>query len=164
MSLLKKLGKKELQLFADTDVVSPVNGEIIPASEINDGVFAQEMMGQTIGIIPSDGTVVSPVNGTIVALYPTGHAFGIMGKNGNGYLIHIGINTSSMNGKGFKCFVQQGDEVAAGQKIIDVDLSEVKKEGHDTTIMIIVTDKAKDDYKIDFIDPTIVERANKINK
>lgn len=165
MGLFDKLfNKNEVPTFEDTDIVSPVTGKMIPANEISDAVFAQEMMGQTIGIIPSEGTVVSPVNGKIVTMFPTGHAFGVMTNDGNGFLVHIGIDTVSMNGKGFKTFVKQGDKVKAGQKIVTVDLNEVTKAGYDTTVMLIVTDKSSNDYKVNYIDLKEVLKAEKINK
>lgn len=164
MGLLDKLLKKEeIPVYSDLDVVSPVTGKMIPANQIQDTVFAQEMMGQTIGIIPTDGIVVSPVNGKIVTLFPTGHAFGVMANDGNCYLVHIGIDTVNMNGKGFKTFAKQGDTIKAGQKIIQADLNEIKKLGYDTTVMLIVTDKSKDDFHVNYINLGNIKKGQKIN-
>lgn len=86
-------------------------------------MFAQEIMGQTIGFVPKNGLIVSPANGTLEVVFQTGHAFGVRMQDGTGLLVHIGINTVDMNGKGFKIFARQGDTVKAGQPIIFVDLA-----------------------------------------
>lgn len=161
MALFSKLFNKKM--YSDTDVVSPVKGRMIPCSEINDAVFSQEMMGQTIGIEPCDGVVCSPVNGVIEAMFPTHHAFGIKTANGTGYLVHIGIDTVALNGEGFKAFAKQGDSVKAGQKIVVVDMDKVKKVGYPLTTMLIVTDKPSEDFKVNYIDYKDVERAEIIN-
>lgn len=154
--------KKEVKI-PDDDVLAIVNGKMIPASQIQDPVFAQEMMGQTIGFIPEQSDVFSPVNGIISVLFPTKHAFGIQADNGNAYLVHIGIDTVSLDGKGFKTFVKQGDRVKAGQKIIEVDWNLLQKEGFNTTTMLILTDKKSDDFKENYVDFKNVTAKEKIN-
>ena len=81
MGLFDKLLKKKEEI-----IVSPASGKMIPASEINDPVFGEEMIGQTIGIIPTEGTIVCPIDGIVEVAFPTGHAFGIKGNDGNGYV------------------------------------------------------------------------------
>ena len=154
--------KKEVKI-PDDDVLAIVNGKMIPASQIQDPVFEQEMMGQTIGFIPEQSDVFSPVNGTISVLFRTKHAFGIQADNGNAYLVHIGIDTVSLDGKGFKIFVKQGDRVKAGQKIIEVDWNLLQKEGFNTTTMLILTDKKSDDFKENYVDFKNVTAKEKIN-
>lgn len=166
MGLFDKLLKKESSVpsVSDKDVLAVVSGKMIPASEISDPVFGEEMMGQTIGFIPSEGTVVCPVNGVVEVAFPTGHAFGIKGNDGNGYLVHVGIDTVSLNGKGFKAFLKQGQKVKAGQKAVEMDIDLVEKAGLSTTTMLIITDKVNDAFKVNYIDFQNVDRGQKINK
>ena len=161
MSFLQKLWKKNE--IKDGDIVSPVTGTIIATKDIADSVFAQEIMGQTIGIVPEEGIVVCPVNGKVEVLFPTGHAFGIKGNDGNSYLVHIGIETVNLRGKGFTTWIKQGQNVKAGQKAVDVDLQYVKSNGLDTTVMLIVTEK-KDDCNIQYVEKSNVIKAEKINQ
>lgn len=164
MGLFDKLFKKEeLPTFLDSDVVAVCEGELIPAEKISDPVFAQEMMGKTVAIEPTSGEIVSPVNGTLEAVFPTGHAFGVRGKDGTGYLVHIGIDTVSMNGKGFKVLKKQGDSVKAGELVVKVDLKEVEAAGHPKTTMIIVTEPV-DGKSYNYIDFSSVEKNQIISK
>lgn len=121
-------------------LVSPVKGEIIKANQIKDPVFSQEMMGPTIGFRPYDDTVVSPVNGVIEMVFPTKHAVGIRADSGESYLIHVGIDTVSLNGEGFNSFVKQNQHVSPGQKLIQFDHELLKSKKIDSTIMLIITD------------------------
>ena len=90
----------------------PVDGKILPISEVNDPVFSQEMMGPGFAVVPTSKVVVVPMDGEVVTVFPTSHAFGIKSKNGIEMIIHIGIDTVELNGKGFKPLVKQGDVVA----------------------------------------------------
>ncbi len=145
------------------DIVSPVTGKILPTFEIADTVFSQEMMGQTIAIIPDDGTIVSPVSGVLELVFPTKHAFGVKTNDGLGFLVHIGIDTVTLKGKGFKSFAKKGDRVHFGQKIIEVDLETLKAAGIDTTVMLIITEKNRDDFKIEYPKKENVIRGEKLN-
>ena len=133
--------KKEVVVFNDTDIVSPVNGQMINIENVNDPIFSQKMMGDGVAF-KVDGnqmTVVSPANGELSVLFPTGHAFGVTMKNGIELLVHIGIDTVSSGGKGFKVLnKKQGIKVKAGEEIIRVDLKQLK-EKYDMTTMLIVT-------------------------
>ena len=155
--------KKEIET-PDDDVLAVVTGKMIPAFQIQDPIFAQEMMGQTIGFVPEQSDVVSPVNGIISVLFPTKHAFGIQADNGNEYLVHIGIDTVSLDGKGFKAFVKQGNRVKAGQKIIEVDWNLLQKGGFNTTTMLILTNKKSDNFKENYVDFKNVTVKEKINQ
>lgn len=163
MGMFDRFLKKGTSTLDSAKIVSPVTGKMIPTSEIKDAVFSQEIMGQTIGIVPSEGVVVAPVSGKVVVLFPTGHAFGILGDDGNEYLVHIGIDTVSLNGKGFKNFVKQGDIVKMGQKIVKVDLETIKNAGLDTTVMLIVTKKSQANYQVNYINPSNVIKGQKID-
>ncbi|MDO4466451.1 MAG: PTS glucose transporter subunit IIA [Bacillota bacterium] len=159
MGLFDRFKKKEKEFT----VVSPATGVMIPAKEIKDPVFAEEMMGQTIGIVPSQSTVVCPVEGTVEVAFPTGHAFGIKTKEGYEVLVHVGIDTVSMNGDGFTSFLQAGQSVKVGDKAVEIDLGKIAKAGFDPTVMLIVT-TTPDGKPISYIDFTSVEKGQKINK
>lgn len=134
--------KKRVRKINDSDIVSPVEGAISPVEEIDDPVFSKELIGQTVLIRPTEETLtlVAPANGVLEVLYPTGHAYAIKMNNGLGLLIHIGIDTVEMNGKGFKVLLKQGSKVKAGQPIVSVDFDMVKKAGYDTGVMMIVSE------------------------
>lgn len=145
--------KKDNNLnIKETDIVSLGNGKMISPKEINDPMFAEEMMGQTIGFILSDGEVVAPATGKLEVLFPTGHAFALRMNDGTGLLVHIGIDTVNLKGKGFKVLKKQGDKVKAGETVVKVDLDAVKQAGYDATTMLIVTEPIHDGEKINFID------------
>lgn len=165
MGLFNKLfGKKDSLETIDNSVVAPVTGRLVSASELSDAVFAQEMLGQTVGIIPADNVVVAPANGTIEMIFDTGHAFGMKTDDGVGLLVHIGVDTVSLNGKGFKVFAKQGDAVKAGQKLVEVDFDAVKAAGLDPTVMLIVTEQPTEGFKINYIDNADVENGQVINQ
>lgn len=128
----------------DTDVHpvllgSPVKGHVIPVSEVKDEVFASKMMGDGVGIIPSDGNIYAPCDGDVVVLFPTGHAIGIA-ADGVESLIHIGINTVELEGKGFQTFVKQGDSVKKGDLLVSFGRELIEAEGYDSTVVFIVTE------------------------
>lgn len=128
----------------DNEVVAVANGELIPASRIKDEAFAAEAMGQTVAVEPSDGLIVSPANGEVEMIFDTGHAFVVRMKDGTGLLIHIGIDTVSLQGKGFRVLKKQGESVKAGEPVVDVDLAAVTKAGYSMQTMIIVSEPADD--------------------
>ena len=121
-------------------VLSPVKGKVIPASEIPDPVFAGEAMGQSVGIVPTEGTVYAPFDGTVMMLFPTKHAIGLQSKDGLEVLIHVGVDTVQMNGEGFEVYVEEGQEIKQGDKLIKMDLEKVKQAGHSTQTLMIVNE------------------------
>lgn len=123
----------------DFAFVSPMTGRLLPIDEVPDEVFAQKMMGDGFAIEPSDGVVVSPVDGEIVNLFPTRHALGIRAENGCEVLVHIGIDTVKLEGKGFESFVQEGDQVKAGQKLLEFDVDFVKENAPSLISPIVFT-------------------------
>lgn len=123
----------------EVEVVSPAAGEVKPLSEATDVAFSSGAMGQGVVLLPSEGKLVSPVSGTVSMLFPTGHAVGITTDEGVELLMHIGIDTVTLNGQGFVAHVKQGDKVKAGQPLMDVDLDFVKSKGLSTETPIIVT-------------------------
>ena len=118
---------------ATDQFVSPIQGELKPLSEVPDAVFAEKMMGDGFAIVPSEGTIVSPVNGKVVSLFPTKHAIGILSDSGREILIHVGIDTVKLEGKGFEALVAQDDRIEIGQPLLQVDLDYIKE--HATSII-----------------------------
>lgn len=123
-------------------VLSPVKGTVIPASEIPDPVFAGEAMGQSVGIVPTEGTVYAPFDGTVMMLFPTKHAIGLQSKDGLEVLIHVGVDTVQMNGEGFEAFVKQDDVIHAGDKLITFDRAKIKDANHPDTVIVVLTNSA----------------------
>lgn len=122
-----------------TAIFPVAKGAVLPITEVNDEVFAQKMMGDGYAVNPSTNTVVSPVDGTIQSVFPTKHAIGIETASGIEVLVHLGIDTVELEGEGFEIFVEEGQEVIAGDKIAEMDLASIKKAGKDTTIMVVFT-------------------------
>ncbi|WP_245580904.1 PTS glucose transporter subunit IIA [Solobacterium moorei] len=123
-------------------ILSPVKGKVISASEIPDPVFAGEVMGQSVGIIPAEGTVYAPFDGTVMMLFPTKHAIGLQSKDGLEVLIHIGVDTVQMNGEGFEAFVKQDDVIHTGDKLIIFDRAKIKDANHPDTVIVVLTNSA----------------------
>lgn len=119
------------------EVTAPVNGTVVPLAEVSDQVFASGALGKGVGIVPAGGTVVSPVSGTVVSVLP--HAYGLLSDDGVEVLVHIGINTVGLEGKGFTPAVQQGSQVLPGTLLATVDLDTVRAAGLDTTTIVLVT-------------------------
>jgi PTS system beta-glucosides-specific IIC component len=126
-----------------TEIGSPVSGETVVLSAVKDKVFASGALGNGIGIVPADGRVYAPFAGTVLTAFPTGHAFGIKSADGVEVLVHIGLDTVQLEGKGFTSAVTQGQEVAAGDLLATVDLDAVKTAGYDTTTVVVVTNTAQ---------------------
>lgn len=119
---------------------SPVKGHVIPVSQVKDEVFASRTMGDGVGIIPVEGKVYAPCDGTIQVVFPTGHAVGISSGDTEA-LIHIGIDTVELNGKGFTAHVQQGQTVKRGELLVSFDKDFIENNGYDPTVVFIVTEK-----------------------
>lgn len=123
----------------DFEIASPVKGQVIPVSEVKDEVFASKGMGDGVGIIASEGKVYAPFDGIIEAVFPTGHAVGVS-ANGVEVLIHIGINTVELDGKGYQAHVKQGDMVKKGDLLVSFDKESIEKAGYDSTVVFVITD------------------------
>lgn len=109
------------------DIVMPVNGELMDISNVPDPVFAEKMTGDGFAVLPHEGLIASPVYGKVFNVFPSKHAIGIMSDGGKEVLVHIGVNTVKLKGQGFNVLVKEGDLVAAGQPIMEVDLAYVKE-------------------------------------
>lgn len=134
-------------LAESAEVVSPLAGQVKPLSQATDPVFSSGVMGQGVVIEPSQGELVSPVNGTVTVLFPTKHAVGIVSEEGIEMLMHIGMDTVSLDGKGFVAHVEQGDKVVVGQQLISFDMDVIKKAGLVTETPVIITNQ--DDFQAD---------------
>ena len=115
-----------------------------PRVQVKDEAFPSEAMGKGVGIEPENGKVYAPFDGNVDAVFPTGHLVGLSDGNGAEVLIHIGVDTVKLEGKGFKTYVSQGDKVKKGDLLVEFDVELLKKEGYDTTVMFITTDTSKD--------------------
>ena len=124
---------------AEETLTSPVNGTQIPLAEVADETFASEMLGATVAVEPADGKIVAPCDGEVSNIFETGHAVCITTEAGGELLIHIGIDTVKMDGKGFTKKVSDGDKVHAGDILVEADLEEIKNAGYQTTTMMILT-------------------------
>lgn len=128
----------------DKEVIeSPIKGEVLKLSDIEDAAFASGVLGNGVAIIPTEGKVVAPVDGEITTLFPSLHAIGITSKNGVEILIHVGLDTVQLQGKGFKAHIKQGDKVTKGQVLLDFNIEEIKAAGYSVVTPIVVTNTAE---------------------
>lgn len=124
---------------ANNELVAPATGTVIPLAEVNDPVFSSASMGQGFAIKPTDGRIIAPVSGTLKVVMKTGHAYGITTADGVDVLVHIGIDTVRLGGKGFAARVSRGEKVQAGDILAEVDLDTMAAEQVDTTTVVVVT-------------------------
>ena len=125
------------------DLVAVANGEVIAIEAVADPVFSGKMMGDGFAVEPTDGTIVSPVSGTIKSVFPTKHAIGIETKEGVEVLVHMGIDTVSLEGKPFSVKVKEGDQVSAGQVLAQVDLEALQQADKKATMIVVFTNMDK---------------------
>ena len=123
-------------------MTSPLAGEIIALEDTPDAVFASGAMGKGVAIEPSVGEVVAPADGVIRLLFPTNHAIGLATDDGAELLIHVGMDTVALDGKGFTAHVVQGSKVKKGQLLLSFDIDTIKEAGYPVTTPIIVTNTA----------------------
>jgi len=123
----------------NSNITSPLKGNIIALSEVKDEAFASEAMGKGIAIEPSEGKVVSPFNGKVVSLFPTKHAIGLLSDDGVEMLIHVGLDTVNLNGKYFEAHVKQDQRISKGQTLVTFNLGKIREEGYITQVPIIIT-------------------------
>ncbi|SUN72142.1 trehalose PTS enzyme II [Streptococcus massiliensis] len=131
-------------------------------SQATDPVFAQGVMGQGVVIEPSEGELVAPVSGVVSVLFPTKHAVGIVSDQGVEMLMHIGMDTVQLDGKGFTAHVAQGDKVTVGQKLISFDMDVIKEAGYVTETPVIITNQ--DLYQADALGqlPRVVKAGDQL--
>lgn len=135
-------------------VVSPIKGEVLNLSDIEDAAFSSGVLGQGVAVVPSDGKVVAPVNGVVTTLFPSLHAIGILSDEGVEVLIHIGLNTVQLEGRGFESFIKQGDRITKGQTILKFDIDVIKEAGYGVVTPIVVTNSSQ------FLDVVQTESKN----
>ena len=126
----------------DETIISPIVGQAVALENVNDPVFSSGAMGQGIAVKPSEGVVYAPADAEVTIAFATGHAFGLKTANGAEILIHVGIDTVSMNGDGFEQKVAQGDKVKAGDVLGTFDSAKIAAASLDDTTMVIVTNTA----------------------
>lgn len=140
-------------------VYSPIEGEIIPITEVNDQVFASKMMGEGFAVLPSKEILTAPISGTVKMIAPTKHAIGIQADDGMEILLHLGIDTVELNGEPFALNIQEGQTIKQGQNIGTIDLKMIEANGKDTTVMVIITDSKEEiaglEYNQDYVQPIL---------
>jgi len=123
-------------------ISAPIKGEAVPLSEVNDGMFSEEILGKGVAIKPAEGVVVSPISGTITATFDSKHAIGLTSDNGMELLIHVGIDTVQLDGEGYEYFVEKDQRVEVGDKLIEFDLEGIANKGYDTITPVVITNSA----------------------
>ena len=133
-----KTTQKE-RLLTKNPVFAAIKGTVIPLSEVEDAAFSTEALGKGVGIVPTDTEVVAPFSGEVVSVFPTKHAIGLKNADGVELLIHIGIDTVSLNGKGFTVHVTEGEHVQQGQSLVTVDFDYIRQQGLSDTVICVIT-------------------------
>ena len=121
------------------EIAAPLTGKVIPVTEVPDPVFAEKVLGDGIAVDPTEGTVYSPVDGTIFQIAHTFHAMGIESDDGLEILVHLGIDTVKLEGKGFQSFVEVGQKVKKGDKIMEMDIGFIREQGLSPMSPCIIT-------------------------
>ncbi len=127
--------KREKEKFL---IYSPLNGMVINIKEVKDPAFSEEILGRGVAIIPAEGTLYAPCNGKISNLIDTFHAVGLTSDFGAEILMHIGFDTVKLKGKYFKAYVNEGDKVKKGDKLIEFDIEKIKDDGFDITTPVVI--------------------------
>ena len=134
-----KTESKFIEDDANTVVYSPMKGELLSLTKVNDEVFASGSMGKGVAINPTDGKVVAPFDGKVTMVYPTKHAIGLTSNTGVEIVVHVGMNTANLHGQYFDVKVENGQEVKKGDLLMEVDLTNILKEGYSLITPIVVT-------------------------
>ncbi len=121
------------------EILSPVSGKVIDLSKVPDEVFSQRLAGDGVAVEPTSTEIVAPADGVLTLIFNTNHAFALTLKNGVELLIHIGIDTVALNGKGFTRLAEQGTKVKAGTPIVRVDKDFIEKSGYSLVTLALIT-------------------------
>ncbi len=143
LNMFKGFFKKDT--IEDPSLTMPLEGRIIPIEEVPDPVFSQKMMGDGFAIVPTNSTVVSPVNGKVISVFPTKHAINLLDDQGREILLHIGLETVSLNGLGFTPFVKDGQKVKKGDRLMDVDFDTIKNKVPSIISSVVFTNLSDDE-------------------
>ncbi|GAB3049235.1 PTS sugar transporter subunit IIA [Virgibacillus ainsalahensis] len=128
-----KKGDNSLTIYA------PVDGEVVQLEDVPDPVFSEKMMGDGIAVKPANGKLVSPVKGEVIQVFPTKHAIGIRAENSAEVLLHIGLETVQLKGDGFTSYVNEGDKVDVGDKLIDFDINIIEEKASSSITPVLIT-------------------------
>lgn len=122
-----------------TEVVTPIKGEVVDLKEVEDGMFSEEILGKGFAVKPIEGVVYAPVSGTVTAVFDSKHAIGLTSDSGLELLIHIGIDTVKLNGVGYEYFVEKGQNIKIGDKLIEFDLEKIAEKGYNIITPVVLT-------------------------
>jgi PTS system beta-glucosides-specific IIC component len=136
-------------------ILSPIEGETRPVSDVNDPTFSEKILGEGIAIQPMKGEVVSPVDGTVAILFETKHAISILSEQGTEILIHIGLDTINLRGEFFRSFVKAKDKVKAGDLLLEFDIDKIKEAGYDLISPVVICNTAKYSEILTFTDKSV---------
>lgn len=166
MGLFDKFKKKAKQenITIETEkgcIYMPIEGEVIPLKEINDGVFSEGILGNGCGIKPLEGKLYAPFDAEVVQVADTKHAIGFFNNEGIELLVHVGMDTVQMNGNGFEPLVKVGDKVKCGQLIMNFSIPEIEKAGYVTTTAVVITNTDEHE-KIDVVKSGQASKLEKI--
>ncbi|EOL44156.1 beta-glucoside-specific PTS transporter subunit IIABC [Enterococcus caccae] len=125
-----------------TEVATPIKGEIVALGSVEDGMFSEEILGKGFAVKPVEGVVYAPVSGTVTAIFDSKHAIGLTSDSGVELLIHIGIDTVQLNGDGYEYFVEKGQNIEIGDKLIQFDLEKITEKGYNIITPVVVTNSA----------------------
>lgn len=130
----------------EEDLYAPVSGECIDITEVSDPVFSAKIMGDGFAVKPDSNIICAPCSGELSMVFATGHAFGITTKDKKEILVHIGIETVNLNGKGFEILKKQKSKVNAGDPVIEINKTEIEAAGYDLTTMVIITSELEGEF------------------
>jgi glucose-specific phosphotransferase system IIA component len=125
-----------------TEIYAPVDGELIAIEDVADPVFSGKVMGDGMAVVPDGSMLCAPATGTLAVLFPTGHAFGVE-TGALSVMVHAGIDTVGLGGKGFSAKASQGDAVKTGAPVVGIDVAAIRAAGYDPTVMVVVTEPAQ---------------------
>ncbi|WP_312642943.1 glucose PTS transporter subunit IIA [Hydrogenoanaerobacterium sp.] len=142
-------------------ILSPVEGEVVPLTQVSDPTFGDEILGKGAAIRPAKGRVVSPVDGTISLMFSTGHAVSIVSDLGTEILIHVGLDTVKLEGRFYKTYAKDGDKIKAGDLLIEFDMDAIVQEGYDIITPVVICNTS--DYaQVEVISGKKVQELNEI--
>ncbi|WP_025362709.1 PTS sugar transporter subunit IIA [Spiroplasma culicicola] len=144
------------------EVFAPVDGEIIDLSTVQDDVFAEKMLGEGLAFVPANGEFVAPIDGKLVTVFPSGHAYGIATKSGVEILLHIGLDTVSLDGEGFDVKVKQDQTVSVGDLLVNVDIENVSKKVPSMQTPLIFTTDSMNGRTIEIVKSGTVAKGDLI--